>query len=69
MGASWQLFGDLGCDLLKNRESLKTNNPPSLLLCYLKLLGRYFGDLGAMLGHLDAMLAHLGAMSGYVEAS
>ena len=33
-GASWRLFSDLGRDLSKNRESLKTINPPSLLLVF-----------------------------------
>ena len=49
-GASGRLFGDLGRDLGKNRESLKTNNPPSLLLVFLRSGGCYVWPLGRYVG-------------------
>ena len=68
-GVPNRLFCNLGGDLTKDGESLKTNNPHTVLLVFGRVGGAIWGLLGTILAHLGAMLAHLGAMLGYVGLS
>ena len=58
LGKSWRFFFDLGGDLAKTSENLKTT--------IVHHFCEVFGDLG---GLLEAVLAYLGAMLAYVGPS
>ena len=57
-GASWRLFGDLGCEKLKFQKLASRLDGSTIV--------KVSGPLGKpILAHLGAMLAHLGAVLGY----